>query len=141
MTFAAPMKIEAVLTPKEQIRLDFVDGSKHFVLMVKREGKAIGQGPLGGTEVTEYGQHDIVPGVGGDPSGYLVFTAAEGVASDGRKGPASRSIPSVRLATICSTSSLAPLVVDTGPVNSECVATYSEWSSVTTDPTFLQAAW
>ncbi|GAB7545505.1 hypothetical protein CS8_051870 [Cupriavidus sp. 8B] len=78
MTFAAPMKIEAVLTPKEQIRLDFADGSKHFVLMVKREGKAIGQGPLAGTAVTEYGRHDIVPGVGGDPSGYLVFTAAEG---------------------------------------------------------------
>lgn len=77
-TFAAPMKIEATLTPKEQIRLDFADGSKHFVLMVKREGKATGQGPLAGTAVTEYGRHDIVPGVGGDPSGYLVFTAAEG---------------------------------------------------------------
>lgn len=31
-SFAAPVKIEAVVTPKEQIRLDFVDGSKHFVL-------------------------------------------------------------------------------------------------------------
>ena len=78
LTFAAPMKIEAVLTPREQIRLDFADGSEHFVLMVKREGKATGQGPLAGTAVTEYGRHDIVPGVGGDPSGYLVFTATEG---------------------------------------------------------------
>lgn len=78
LVFAAPMKIEAVLTPREQIRLDFADGSEHFVLMVKREGKAAGQGPLAGTAVTEYGRHDIVPGVGGDPSGYLVFKATEG---------------------------------------------------------------
>ena len=74
---AAPMKVEAVLTPKEQIRLEFADGSKHFVLMVRREGKATGQGPLSGAAVTEYGRHDIVPGLGGDPSGYLVFTASE----------------------------------------------------------------
>lgn len=75
---AAPMKIEAVLTPKEQIRLDFADGSRHFVVMIKREGKASGSGPLAGTAVSEYGRHDIVRGVGGDPSGYLVFTAPDG---------------------------------------------------------------
>lgn len=75
---AAPMNIEAVLTPKEQIRLDFADGNKHFVLMVKREGKATGSGPLAGTAVTEHGRHDVVPGVGGDGSGYLVFTAPDG---------------------------------------------------------------
>lgn len=74
----ASMKIEAVVTTKEQIRLDFADGSDHFVLMVKREGKATGRGPLMGTAVTEYGRHDIVPGVGGDPSGYLVFAAGDG---------------------------------------------------------------
>ena len=62
---AAPMKVEAVLTPKEQIRLDFADGSRHFVAMVKREGQATGSGPLAGTAVSEYGRHDIVPGVGG----------------------------------------------------------------------------
>ena len=78
VALAAPMKIEAVMTPKEQIRLDFADGSKHFVLMVKREGKASGKGPLVGTAVTEYGRHDIVPDVSGDPTGYLVFTAADG---------------------------------------------------------------
>ena len=75
---AAPVKIEAVMTPKEQIRLDFADGSKHFVLMVKREGKASGEGALSGAGVTEYGVHDITPGVGGDPRGYLVFTMPDG---------------------------------------------------------------
>ncbi|MGE5284205.1 MAG: hypothetical protein ACM3OG_04475 [Actinomycetota bacterium] len=75
---ASPMKIEAVMTPKEQIRLDFADGSKHFVLMVKREGKAAGDGVLNGASVTEYGDHDITPGVGGDPRGYLVFTMPGG---------------------------------------------------------------
>lgn len=75
---ASPMRVEAVVAPKEQIRLDFADGSGHFVLMVKREGKAAGSGPLAGSAVTEYGRHDITPGVGGDPSGYLVFTAPDG---------------------------------------------------------------
>ena len=75
---AAPVKLEAVLAPREQTRLDFADGSKRFVLMVKREGKATGNGPLVGTTVTEYGRHDVVPGSAGDASGYLVFTAPDG---------------------------------------------------------------
>jgi len=75
---AAPLKIEAVMTPKEQILLDFADGSKHFVLMVRREGKAVGAGGFSGASVTEYGVHDITPGVGGNPRGYLVFTTPEG---------------------------------------------------------------
>jgi hypothetical protein len=75
---AAPIKVEAVLAPKEQIRLDFAEGSKQFVLMSKREGKANGSGPLVGTAVTEYGMHDIVPGVSGNANGYLVFTAPDG---------------------------------------------------------------
>lgn len=74
---AAPVSIEANVATKEQIRLDFADGSKHFVAMVRRDGKASGAGPLDGTSVTEYGRHDIVPGVGGDPSGYLVFSASD----------------------------------------------------------------
>ena len=72
---AAPINMEIVLSPKEQIRFDFADASKHFVLMVRREGTAKGNGPLAGTAVMEYGRHDIIPGVGGEPSGYLVFTA------------------------------------------------------------------
>ncbi len=75
---AVVVKLEAVMSPKEQIQLDFADGSKHFVLMVKREGKATGEGLLAGAAVTEYGRHDIIPGVGGDPSGYLVFTLPSG---------------------------------------------------------------
>ena len=75
---AEQIQMEAVMTPKQSIRLDFADASKHFVLMVQREGKATGSGPLTGAQVTEYGLHDIVPGVGGDPQGYLVFTAANG---------------------------------------------------------------
>jgi hypothetical protein len=75
---AAPVTIEANVETREQIRLDFADGSKHFVAMVRREGKAAGNGPLDATSVLEYGRHDILPGVGGDPSGYLVFSAGEG---------------------------------------------------------------
>jgi len=78
MAAAEPMRVEAVLSPKEQIRLDFADASKHFVVMVKREGKATGDGPLKGTAVTEYGRHDIVRGVDGNAGGYLVFTAPDG---------------------------------------------------------------
>ena len=70
---AAPMKVEALLHPGEQIRFDFADSSKRFVMMVKRGGNASGSGPLAGTAVTEYGRHDIVPGVNGNAGGYLVF--------------------------------------------------------------------
>lgn len=75
---AETMKVEAVLSPQEQIRLDFEDGSKHFVLMVRRTGKATGSGPLAGASVTEFGMHDLVPGKDGDPRGYLVFESADG---------------------------------------------------------------
>lgn len=75
---AAPVQIEAVVSPKELIRLDFADGSKHFVAMMRREGKATGQGLLSGAAVTEYGIHDIRPGIDAEPRGYLVFTLTEG---------------------------------------------------------------
>lgn len=75
---AEPVQIEATVMPKEEVRLDFADGSKRFVQLLNREGEATGSGPLDGTTVTEYGLHDILPGVGGDANGYLVFTAGEG---------------------------------------------------------------
>jgi hypothetical protein len=35
---ADPLNVQATMVPKEQIKLDFKDGSGHFVLMVRREG-------------------------------------------------------------------------------------------------------
>lgn len=78
MAQAEPVKFSALVAQKEAIRLDFADGSKHFFLLVRREGKSEGQGTLAGTKVNEYGAHDIVPGVGGEPRGYLEFTKADG---------------------------------------------------------------
>lgn len=75
---ADPLNVQATMVPKEQIKLDFKDGSGHFVLMVRREGVAAGTGLLDGVQIVEYGRHDIVPGVAGDPSGYLVATKGEG---------------------------------------------------------------
>lgn len=77
-TFAVDVALKALMVPKEQIRLDFTDGSKHFLAMVKREGKAQGSGPLSGAAVTEFGYHDIMPGDGGEPRGYLVFALPDG---------------------------------------------------------------
>ena len=74
---AAELNVKAVMSPKEQMRLDFADGSQHFLLMVRREGKAEGTGALAGASVTEYGWHDIVLGNAGDPRGYLVFSASK----------------------------------------------------------------
>lgn len=71
---AEPLDIIALMSPKEQFRLDFQDDSKRFVLMVRREGKAEGTGFLAGASVTEFGMHPIQPGVGGHPRGYLEFT-------------------------------------------------------------------
>jgi len=75
---AEPVKFDALVAQKEALRLDFADGSKHFFLLVRREGKSEGQGPLAGATVSEYGAHDITPGVGGEPRGYLEFTKADG---------------------------------------------------------------
>jgi len=75
---AETMKIEAVMSPKQQMKLDFADGSKHFVLLVRREGQSAGGGPLAGGSVTEYGMHDIVRGVGGDPRGDLEIKKPSG---------------------------------------------------------------
>ncbi|MER9893781.1 hypothetical protein NKJ40_17185 [Mesorhizobium sp. M0119] len=74
---AEPVKFDALVTQKEAIRLDFADASKHFFLLVLREGKSESQGALAGTAVQEYGAHDIVPGVGGEPHGYLEFTKGD----------------------------------------------------------------
>lgn len=78
MARAEPVKFDALVTQKEALRLDFADNTKHFFLLVRREGKSEGQGPLAGAVVQEYGAHDIVPGVGGEPRGYLEFTKADG---------------------------------------------------------------
>jgi len=78
MARAEPVKFDALVAQKEAFKLDFADGSKHFFLLVHREGKSEGQGPLAGATVNEYGAHDIVPGVGGEPRGYLEFTKADG---------------------------------------------------------------
>jgi len=75
---AEAIKVEAVLAPTQKMRLNFEDGSRRFVLLVRREGTAKGSGPLDGAKVTEYGMHDITPGVAGDPRGFLEFADAEG---------------------------------------------------------------
>ncbi len=75
---AASMKIEAVITPKADSKLEFADGSKRYLLAAQREGKAAGSGPLAGASVQEWGMHDVNPAVGADANGYLVFTTANG---------------------------------------------------------------
>ncbi len=75
---AEPVKFNAVVSQKEAIRLDFADTSKRFFMLVRREGKTEGQGPLAGAAVQEYGVHDVVPGVGGEPHGYLEFVGTDG---------------------------------------------------------------
>jgi hypothetical protein len=70
--WAEPLAIKAVMSPKEQIYVDLPTTQKHFVLFVRREGKATGTGTLNGAQLTEYGMHDIRPGVDGSPRGYLV---------------------------------------------------------------------
>lgn len=75
---AAPMKIEAVIAPKTESKLEFADGSKRYLLATQREGKTSGTGPLAGATMLEWGVHDVDPSTGANASGYLVFTAANG---------------------------------------------------------------
>lgn len=75
---AQPVSVRAVMSPREEIRANLPTGKPHFVLFVKREGKATGSGFLAGAELTEYGMHDIRPGVDGTPRGYLVAKLPSG---------------------------------------------------------------
>ncbi len=75
---AEPVTLDVVLSPKDQIQLDFKDESGHFVLLSQREGSADGSGLFAGAKVVEYGMHDIVPGDGGEASGYLEATTTGG---------------------------------------------------------------
>jgi hypothetical protein len=77
-SYAEEVSVQAVMVPQETIRMDFGDGTKHFVLMVRREGKSEGTGALAGASVSEFGWHDIDPPKDGDPHGYLQFTAENG---------------------------------------------------------------
>ena len=73
-----PLAFKAVMSPKEQIYGDLPTSQKHFVLFVRREGKASGIGILDGAQLTEYGMHDIRPGLDGSPRGYLVAKLPSG---------------------------------------------------------------
>jgi hypothetical protein len=75
---AAPVKVEAVISPKAESKLEFVDGSKRYLLATQREGKATGNGPLAGATMLEWGTHDVTPGIGVFGNGYLMFTTTEG---------------------------------------------------------------
>jgi len=75
---AAPVKFEAVISPKAESKLEFADGSKRYLLSTQREGKATGNGPLAGATMLEWGMHDVTPGIGALGNGYLVFTITEG---------------------------------------------------------------
>jgi hypothetical protein len=75
---AEPLAVKAVLSPKEQIYVDLPTPQKHFVLFVRREGKASGTGVLDGAQLVEYGMHDIRPGLDGSPRGYLVARLPNG---------------------------------------------------------------
>lgn len=75
---AEELAIEAVMSPVNEMRLDFEDDSSRFVLLVQRQGEASGTGLFDGATATEYGMHSIQPGVDGNASGYLVFEDADG---------------------------------------------------------------
>lgn len=75
---AEPVDVKAIMTPKERIYVDLPTSEKHFVLFVKREGKAAGTGMFNGAELTEYGMHDIRPGLDGSPRGYVVAKLPNG---------------------------------------------------------------
>lgn len=75
---AASVKVEAVISPKAESKLEFADGSNRYLLATQREGKATGNRPLAGATMLEWGTHDVTPGIGFLGNGYLVFTTSEG---------------------------------------------------------------
>lgn len=76
--WAEPFTLKAVMSPREQIMGNLPTAQPHFVLFVKREGTASGTAILNGAAMTEYGMHDIRPGLDGHPRGYLIAKTANG---------------------------------------------------------------
>ena len=70
--------VEAVMVPQESISMAFRDGSRHVVVLIRREGKSEGQGALADADVSEYGWHDINSPLGADVLGYLQFKTSNG---------------------------------------------------------------
>jgi hypothetical protein len=75
---ADPVSVEVLAKPQEQVKFGFGDGSKHFILAVRREGIAEGSGVFAGAKITEIGWHDVNPPISGDPRGYFQITAENG---------------------------------------------------------------
>ena len=75
---AAPLKVQALISPKAESKLVFADGSKRYLIATQREGAVTGDGLLADTTMLEWGVHDVTPGSGAQGNGYLVFTSAEG---------------------------------------------------------------
>ncbi len=73
-----PMTLDVVFSPKEQIRLDFKDDGRHFLLLKTSEGSARGSGAFAGAKVVEYGMHDVTSGDGANANGYLEATTTGG---------------------------------------------------------------
>jgi hypothetical protein len=72
------MILDVVVSPKDQINLDFKDDNRHFVILMQREGSADGGGVFKGATVLEYGLHDITRGESGKASGYFEATTTGG---------------------------------------------------------------
>ncbi len=75
---AAPVNVEAIISPKAESKLVFADGSKRYLVATQREGTVTGDGLLAGATMLEWGVHDVTPGSGAHGNGYLVFTYADG---------------------------------------------------------------
>lgn len=75
---AEPVTVDVVLSPEDEMRLDFQDESRRFVALLQRAGEADGSGAFTGAKVVEYGMHDVVVGDGGEASGYLEATTTDG---------------------------------------------------------------
>lgn len=74
---AEPVSVSGTLSTKEQIKLDFRDGTGHFFSMSRREGTMKGKGLLNDTKALDYAVHDIWPGLGGPTNGYLVLSSSD----------------------------------------------------------------
>lgn len=81
MAIADSVRIEAVLTERQHMRMDFADGSKRYVALMQREGISSGDHVLAGARVMELGLHDVTPGGATDTVFYHAFTLPDGDAA------------------------------------------------------------
>lgn len=75
---AEPMTLDVVVSPKDEISVEFKEEGTHVLQLTQRQGTAEAGGMFAGATVVEYAMHDVVVGEGATAEGYFEATTTAG---------------------------------------------------------------